>query len=284
MKKGLFVLLLIAGCTLHGKGDDDDQCLANDIAGIAELGTRDAQTGTCTYETECSPGCLCPDTNVDVPIAPGGECAGPCDDLDEADCIANGACHVAYLDGSGSGFWGCWDIAPIEPTVHGDCTALDASDCVVDPTCASFYTESTNGTEFDHCAAAAPALTCADLSCGSGSTCIIECPLCATGDCSCTPACVTDPHDPGDCYDTVTCNLVAPACPDGTLPGIVNGCWSGYCIPTAECETPACTSLTTEAACLARNDCEGVYAGSNCTCDMNGCTCTSETFESCEAR
>ena len=45
---------------------------------------------------------------------------------------------------------------------------------------------------------------------------------------------------------------------------------------------PACSTLTTEAACKARNDCDAVYTGMNCTCDKNGCTCQTETFSHCQ--
>ena len=31
------------------------------------------------------------------------------------------------------------------------------------------------------------------------------------------------------------CPTLPPACPQGTTPGIANGCRSGYCIPLAEC-------------------------------------------------
>jgi hypothetical protein len=70
----------------------------------------------------------------------------------------------------------------------------------------------------------------------------------------------------------------------GTLPGVVNGCWSGYCIPTYSCEIAACETLSSEAACSARGDCTPVYLGTDCTCTMSGgCTCTTETYERCES-
>jgi len=75
--------------------------------------------------------------------------------------------------------------------------------------------------------------------------------------------------------------MAPPACPAGTTPG-VTACYTGFCIPTAECAATACASLATEAACLARTDCDAVYNGSNCTCDKNGCTCQSETYSHCQ--
>jgi hypothetical protein len=45
---------------------------------------------------------------------------------------------------------------------------------------------------------------------------------------------------------------------------------------------PACATLTTEADCTARTDCDPIYTGSDCTCDRNGCTCKTEVFASCQ--
>jgi hypothetical protein len=69
----------------------------------------------------------------------------------------------------------------------------------------------------------------------------------------------------------------------GTLPGVTNGCYSGYCIPTTSCEVAACETLTTDAACTARTDCAPIYAGTNCTCTATGCTCATLTFARCES-
>jgi hypothetical protein len=65
------------------------------------------------------------------------------------------------------------------------------------------------------------------------------------------------------------------------MPGVASGCYSGFCIPIADCEVPACETLTTEAACTARSDCEAVYVGSGCTCEAGTCTCQTQSFESC---
>jgi hypothetical protein len=174
-----------------------------------------------------------------------------------------------------------------------------------------------------------PDATCGTLDCGPGYVCAEQCPppLSDAGPCKATcvptnqdpgqcygtvlcntapPACpanttpgvasgcytgfcipVADcsPHDPGQCYAQVLCNSAPPACPGGTLPGVstTNGCYTGYCIPTNSCEVPACETLTTEQACTARNDCAPVYAGSDCTCTGNGCTCQTLTYERCES-
>jgi hypothetical protein len=47
---------------------------------------------------------------------------------------------------------------------------------------------------------------------------------------------------------------------------------------------PACSTLTTEMACLARTDCDAVYNGSDCTCDNSGCVCKTEVFAYCESK
>lgn len=103
-----------------------------------------------------------------------------------------------------------------------------------------------------------------------------------------------DPGDAGNCYEEVTCYCdpatgeycAPPDCPDGTLPGVKDGCWSGYCIPIAACPdtAPACSAVTDELGCIARPDCAPLYQGVNCDCDEVGnCTCEDWIFEECVA-
>jgi hypothetical protein len=47
---------------------------------------------------------------------------------------------------------------------------------------------------------------------------------------------------------------------------------------------PACDTLTTEADCTARGDCDAIYDGYDCTCDPSGCTCQTETYARCQSR
>jgi hypothetical protein len=70
-------------------------------------------------------------------------------------------------------------------------------------------------------------------------------------------------------------------CPLGTL-----------CSTSGRCVLAACADLTTEAACLARQDCLPIYAGMNCV-DMQGrqcnpgdtnCVCATYSFAVCAAR
>ena len=87
--------------------------------------------------------------------------------------------------------------------------------------------------------------------------------------------------DPGTCAPA-SCDIVEPACPSGTVPGVRNGCYSRFCIPASTCPAAACADIATEAACKARTDCEPIYQGTNCTCTPVGCTCAVETYEMCQ--
>jgi hypothetical protein len=77
--------------------------------------------------------------------------------------------------------------------------------------------------------------TCASVDCAPGYTCAQVCTTDANGQVTCGPTCVPDANDLGQCYGTLVCAMPAPACPQGTTPGIKNGCYTGYCIPTAQC-------------------------------------------------
>jgi hypothetical protein len=248
------------------------------------------------------------------PSMVGGECNGPCASLGEQACLANTACHASYLDsGTGTSFWSCWDIAPEAPQRLG-CLGQDAFTCSIIPSCVSVYAEDSNdNTSFETCLditldCDAPGYhaieECTGVTCpqGGGSacgceelcvpddpTCSVPCPPgdtcmeeCAP-DGTCQSTCVPSTLDPGQCSGPISCTTAPPACPVGTTAGIENGCWTGYCIPNVDCGPAACASLTDEASCTARPDCEAVYMGSNCTCDAGGCTCTTLTYERCES-
>ena len=95
---------------------------------------------------------------------------------------------------------------------------------------------------------------------------------------------VTTP-DPGKCYGEVLCDGPPPTCPPNTLPGVLDGCWSGYCIPVDDCEPPpvACASIGDETTCVDRFDCTPLYEGVDCVCDEFGmCECADWLFVSCE--
>ena len=49
---------------------------------------------------------------------------------------------------------------------------------------------------------------------------------------------------PGSCVGAISCITGEPACPGGTIAGRRDGCWTGYCIPYAECDMlPTCDTL-----------------------------------------
>jgi hypothetical protein len=80
----------------------------------------------------------------------------------------------------------------------------------------------------------------------------------------------------------VTCDTPPPACPATTLPGRRDGCWTGYCIPIAQCDAlPTCGELA-EMDCIGRTDCTPIYEGVNCTCTGSACTCQDWVFDACE--
>jgi hypothetical protein len=48
--------------------------------------------------------------------------------------------------------------------------------------------------------------------------------------------CVPEGQSPGKCSGPVTCDATGPSCPSNTTPGILNGCFTGACIPLSLCE------------------------------------------------
>jgi hypothetical protein len=96
------------------------------------------------------------------------------------------------------------------------------------------------------------------------------------------------PFDPSlvHCQADVTCPAAPPVCANGTNPGIVDGCWTGECVPDAACSDGVpfeCRDLSTEAGCLANAACDPVYRGINCT-NSQGASCTSGTAQcTCES-
>jgi hypothetical protein len=105
--------------------------------------------------------------------------------------------------------------------------------------------------------------------------------------------------------------VVGTTCPQGTscVTGSCEACPGGVCTcqldddcstsqicdhDTATCAAPppACTALTTEAACAARVDCTPIYGGMSCTNNVGSpchsgeanCTCETYSFAACVAR
>jgi hypothetical protein len=217
-------------------------------------------------------------------------------------------------------FFQCWGTAPSGAIQGGPCEGLDAYQCSRHDDCvARHYASSSCGggtpAEGADCApitdpsqvgvfqscAAEPAQQQGcyeDWECPSGQTCNSE-EICLPGPYSCGTGgeadalipcdnrcygyCVPagDP-DPGNCYEPALCDAVSPACPDGTLPGVRNGCYTGYCIPLAECpdDPPACDTLG-ESDCLANGNCTPHYQGVNCSMVDGVWTCEYYVFSYC---
>ncbi len=81
----------------------------------------------------------------------------------------------------------------------------------------------------------------------------------------------------------VVCDAAAPSCPEGTLPLISEGCYTGSCVPAGDCNVvPDCTWCSAEEACVANEtqlgtsfscetlapECGGV---ASCACLPNAC-------------
>jgi hypothetical protein len=282
-------VLLAGGCNLYwgGHTSGDDTCVEPAGGGLgpsdpAQPVQRDPNTGACVpVQNE---GCPCGEECSPPAEIVTGSCSGPCEDLDETSCLATAGCHAAYtedtdptpLGGSaGESFLACWDIEPLTPLEGGDCTQNDAYSCAQHDDCVSVLA---NG-EFAVCDPEGSGVDpCNGLSCGSGYECGVSC----DGQGDCAPACVAT-GQVGTCEGSggVDCNIAGPSCPAGTTPGVIDECWSGYCIPDDECND-SCMSYTDANDCV-DNNCTAVYVGSDCTCYSSGtCSCATETFESCE--
>ena len=101
-------------------------------------------------------------------------------------------------------------------------------------------------------------------TCPVGTSCVMgSCRTCSGGVCVC--------QRDDDCPATQICDHTAGTC---TQP------------------PPACSSLTTEAACIGRADCTPIYGGMNCTNNMGSpchsgeanCTCATYSFAACVTR
>lgn len=166
-------------------------------------------TAACLSDSECGAGSHCDTVNFcDAP--PG------CDD----DCPTCGACP---------------------PVCYGRCVPDYASCALVD--CAPGYhcqeqcTGDPNSNTMTTCTpVCVQDSSCLAADCAPGTTCVERCTLDTNGQWVCGIECVPDPNgDPGSCYGNVICAMAAPACPMGTTPGVTNGCYTGYCIPVADC-------------------------------------------------
>jgi hypothetical protein len=209
---------------------------------------------------------------------PGFPCSGETADAANAQCAA-----------------GCYCSA------EGVCE--EAGFCGVDADCPEGYT-------CDDRSSCVPNTCESNAECGTGN-------ICQDGQCVATCTCTNDAEaqavlgadshcdenlstcipgaDPaGACVGEVTCNERAPNCGEGTVPLILDGCYTGSCRAIAQCEAaPVCESMQHLTDCSSRvDDCFVVATGTNCTTPGGGicnpgdtnCTCENFEFHSCETR
>jgi hypothetical protein len=240
-----FIVLAIVVAT--GCFDDDDDCVPY-AYDVAENLQRDPYSGQCQSfggGGYCNDSCEPCALGAPEEYRDWAQCYTACESLAEAACKSTPGCRAAY---AGDQFHQCWSVAPSGPQQGGDCSTFDAQTC----------------SQHDDCVA----LHAVGSPIGSFTACAAESAL----------------QDPGSCVGAVTCAIPAPECPDSTLAGRRNGCWTGYCIPYANCdELPACSSLN-EMDCISRSDCAPTYEGENCTCNASSCTCASWTFDVCKMK
>jgi hypothetical protein len=295
-----------AGCVFFTDDNDhikEPPCLDGVRAPTDSIRLRNPDNGQCvdtgyTYcDSECGP---CPEPGLGQGAAANwGKCESECTGLAEGVCLGTDGCFAAYVeDPAADGppeFEGCWQVSPYGYS-SGSCEGMSASACAERDDCSLYYVDIVqDGTylSFNRCETESGGVTHDPGSCTGQVACDANPPACPSGTTPgirnscwsgyCIPNTACGPNDPGQCYGPLTCLSVGPACPTGTTPGIANGCYTGYCIPTGNCGAAACSSLTTEGACTARGDCNPVYEGSNCTCNANGCSCQTVTFDHCES-
>jgi hypothetical protein len=274
----LAVALLVSvasGCAFYG--DDDDDCpyggTGTEPGGAAayDPGQRNPETGQCEYfgvpYPDCTDPCQpCPGTGqADQAAAPSwGYCESQCTGLDEASCKDASGCRAIYTSNcidqdciDDPLYVDCWSTDMQGPIQGGGCEGLDSYTCSMHDDCSAVHYPGCTGDAQD------PA----------------TCPAGPFGYCTNEG----DVTDPGNCYDPVTCDAAAPDCPEGTTPGIKDGCYTGFCIPLDQCEdAPACNTIADEASCIARADCTPIYHGENCSCEQTVCTCETWIFDTCQ--
>lgn len=191
-----------------------------------------------------------------VPIPDWGICNGFCENLAETDCLDAVECRASYRDTCAQDtacepeFNQCWAITPGGGFSTEVCAALDAEECARHSECAAVHA-------------------------WDGST------LGAFSFCADEPG---GGVNAGSCVGDVTCESLPPECPANTVPGRINDCWSGFCIPLDQCDVVPGCDIQTEAACINRDDCQALYEGVNCDCTGDACVCESWLYESCQAQ
>ncbi len=230
-------------------------------------------------------------------VAPNGPIETACDGLTAQDCSDHDNCISIYSsDGTGTSYESC--AAENPTTCDGSCGS--GSHCAEECTVCGGGNGTDPKTPCQSCSAVCiPDEACgADMTCPTGYDCAQTCTMAGDGSTTCSNLCIPDGSNPGTCTSTgPMCNMAAPACPPNTTPGILDGCWSGYCIPTADCgpgdpgtctstgpmcnmAAPACPPNTTPGI---TNGCWSGYCIPDAACPTPDCT-TLTTEDACEAR
>jgi hypothetical protein len=230
------------------------------------------------------------------------EPAQGCDD--DLDCSTGSHCEIVTCQTDPS--------CPSCPNC-GVCADVCSGVCVADnPSCAAvdcgpgyhceeqcYPADGTNGPTMGWCTTACVPnySSCSLIDCGPGYQCVDSCQLSGNGTFWCSSECVpTNTGDPGSCYGEVACDALPPACPMGTTAGRTSGCWTGYCIPDADCGpnnpgecygtvvcdavAPACPSGTTPGI---ANGCYTGYCIPNGQCAPPACE-TASSESACASR
>ena len=225
---------------------------------------------------------------------------GDCTQLDAWTCAQHDDCVsifggvAAAGDQAGYGYFA--QCAAETPT-----DACAGIDCGVGATCETQCypcdpTDGSNGCMSGCGAVCVPDQTCDNVDCGPGYTCAETCDS-SSGQCfpSCYPS---GPTNPGSCTGDITCqSSPVPACPANTVPGIENGCYTGFCIPTSacgpadpgSCDASGVTCASAPPACPATtvpgvtNGCWSGFCIPTSTCPVPACeTVTDES--TCQSR
>jgi hypothetical protein len=246
----VLALSALAGCEFYfadrgGSGGNDGYTYCNETGCwyCDDYGCYPAEDGqpiTCARNSDCMAGCFC-------------NRRGLCEETDT--CSSDQDCPERFVCDSRN------TCVP-EGSKGGGLSCADDDACEVGSYC---------DTETNQCS---PSGTCtSDADCQGGFSCDG-----ARG--TCVPCGDSDTGGAGACYAEITCDVVAPACPLGTVAGVLHGCYTGFCIPVAQCpdEPPfACAEAADEAECLSHG-CEPVYVGIDCT-DGNGGSCSAGSVD-----
>jgi hypothetical protein len=231
-----------AQCDTYCEQLSEDACLV-------DPGCQAAYVESCPADTNCAlsqpqfAGCWAINTQI----------GGPdllCEALEAETCSARSDCSPHYANAWGKPDDGAapWQFAGCasEPSPQ-TCLADEECDagehcnldiCLPHPNCRDG--EGCPPVCYGRCEPA-PEPACNLIDCPPGTHCEVVCATdCAPtpgGPCDpgCWPVCVDDQPDVGECYGDVLCDSLPPACPSGTVAGVSNGCWTGYCIPLREC-------------------------------------------------